>query len=166
MRFGNLQAIVLGFALVTASAGASSSIDFPTQTFAEDTSFENYVRDGERLSRAPASNLLKFRVIGVRRELALTEAEARRSQQDIVINGGQAEGLEEGMKLNVIRKVPIIDPYLENQQKELEIKFATVEVIHVQNGLAIARLDRIDAIQDGPGVGVRGVLIGDFLSTR
>jgi hypothetical protein len=164
MKAEKLRIAVLGLALVASSARAVDAAS--TQVFAEDTSFENYVREGQRLARAPASNDLKFRVIGVRRELALTEVEARRSAQDIIINGGQSEGLEQGMMLTVVRKVPIIDPYLENQQKELEIKFATVRVIHVQDGLAVARIERVSALQDGPSVGVRGVLIGDYLSTR
>ncbi|MEO5667076.1 MAG: FlgT C-terminal domain-containing protein [Bdellovibrionota bacterium] len=165
MKAVQLQAILFGFGLLCSSARASSTV-LATQTFSEDTSFENLVKEGERLSRAPASNELKFRVIAVRRELGLTEAEARRAPQDVVINGGQGEGIEQGMMLTVVRKVQVIDPYLENQQKELEIKFATVKVIHVQDGLAIARVERMDSIQDGPSVGVRGVLIGDFLSTR
>jgi len=165
MKAGQLQAVIFGFGLLCSALSANAQ-NATTQTFAEDTSFENLVREGQRIARAPAASDLKFRVIGVRRELGLTEVEANRSQQDIVINGGQTEGLEQGMMLNVVRKVPVIDPYLENQQKELEIKFATVKVIHVQDGLAIARLERISGIQEGPSVGVRGVLIGDFLSTR
>jgi hypothetical protein len=164
MRGRTFQNVLFGIGLLCSSAQATQ--DFATQTFPEDTSFEHFVREGQRLSRAPASNDLKFRVIAVRRELGLTEVEANRAPQDIVINGGQAEGLEQGMMLNVVRKIPVIDPYLENQQKELEIKFATVKVIHVQDGLAVARIERMGPIYESPSVGVRGVLIGDFLSTR
>lgn len=164
MRAEKFGAFLIGMGLLCSSAQAAQ--EFATQTFSEDTSFEHFVREGQRLSRGPASNDLKFRVIAVRRELGLTELEAKRAPQDVVINGGQAEGLEQGMMLSVVRKIPVIDPYLENQQKELEIKFATVKVIHVQDGLAVARVERMGLIQDSPSVGVRGVLIGDFLSTR
>ena len=54
----------------------------------------------------------------------------------------------------------------DNGVGELEIKFAVVKVIHVQEGLAIARVQDLKAIYEGPAVGIRGVLIGDFLSTR
>jgi len=137
------------------------------QVFDEDVSFEQYVRNAQSLSgRAPAGLELKFRVVAVRRELGLTNAEMARAPQDIIINGGSAEGLEKGMVLNVVRKVAIIDPYLDNQQKELEITFAKVKVIHSQDNLSVARIEDVDAIYEGPGVGIRGVLIGDYLSSK
>lgn len=137
------------------------------QVFDENVSFENYVREAQSLKgRAPAALALKFRVVAVRRELGLTNAEMAMSPQDLIINGGSTEGLSKGMVLNVVRKVAIIDPYLDNQQKELEIPFAKVKVIHTQDNLAVARIQSIDSAYEGPGVGVRGVLIGDYLSLR
>jgi hypothetical protein len=137
------------------------------QIFDEEMSFENYVREGEVLrGRSPASRQLKFRVLAVRRELGLTTAEMARAPQDIIINGGMAEGLSEGMVLNVVRKVAVIDPYLDNKQKELEVTFAKVKVVYAQDNLAVARLQNMDSIGEGLAVGVRGVLIGDYLSMK
>lgn len=135
-----------------------------TQVFSETTSFEDMVRTGELAKeRKPASLSLKFRVISVRRELALTEEEARKTPQDIVINGGLAEGVSKGMTLSVVRKVPVIDPFLNNKQKELEVEFARVKVIHSQENLSIARMEDMDSVHSGAGVGIRGVLIGDYI---
>jgi hypothetical protein len=158
-----VASVILGLGVFCSPAHAQ---DMETHIFNEETSFESYIRESQRLSRGPASNKLKFRVIAVRREIGLTEYESRMAPQDIVINGGGGEGIEHGMTLNVVRKVPIIDPYYDNQHKELEIRFATVKVIHVQEGMAIARVEKLDAVYESPAVGVRGVLIGDFLSTH
>jgi hypothetical protein len=149
--------------VITSNLDAQQNV----QIFDETVSFESYVRDGQRqATRDPASLEANYRVIGVRRELALTEAEARRAPQDIIINAGTQSGLSQGSLLNVIRRVPVIDPFLDNQQKELEIPFARVRVIHAQANLSVARVERIDSIDAGPGVGIRGVLIGDHLSSR
>lgn len=142
------------------SADNSSAV----QVFSESTSFENFVREGQRFKgRKPASLELKYRVISVRRELALTNAQANRTPQDIVINGGVEEGISEGMTLKVVRKVPVIDPFLDNRQRELEVQFATVKVIHSQPHLSVARVEEISTSQQSVGVGIRGVLIGDYL---
>lgn len=152
-----------GFAIsIVALATDNNSV----QVFNETTSFESYVKSQQELKRKPAGLDLKFRVISVRRELALTEAEARKTPQDVIINGGEAEGLEKGMTLNVVRKVPVVDPFLDNRQMELEIKFATVKVIHSQANLAVARVESLEPAYSGVGVGVRGILIGDYLSTQ
>lgn len=137
------------------------------QVFDENTSFEDSVRaEKSKKGRAPASLDLKFRVVAVRRELGLTQAEMDRIPQDVIINGGTTEGLDKGMILTVVRKVPVIDPYLDNQQKELSISFAKVRVIHTQENLSVGRLQSLDSILENPGVGVRGILIGDYLSLR
>lgn len=158
---------IVAWVVVIASTSTAFAVGTESvQVFNETTSFESYVKQRQELARKPAGLSLKFRVISVRRELALTEAEASRTQQDVVINGGVAEGLSEGMILNVVRKVPVIDPFLDNRQLELEIKFATVKVIHTQENLAIARIENVEPGHSGAGVGVRGVLIGDYLALK
>ncbi len=167
MRSLRLIITIVAWIGAFATTGFAQETDNETvQVFSEKTSFENFVKSQQELKRRPAGLNLKFRVISVRRELALTEAESKLTPQDVIINGGVSEGLEEGMVLTVVRKVPIIDPFLDNRQLELEIKFATVKVIHSQDNLAVARVEKMESASKGAGVGVRGVLIGDFLSLQ
>lgn len=133
------------------------------QIFDEKTSFESLVLNRQATARNPAAFQPQARIIAVRRELALTAADAAAAPQDVVLNAGTENGLDEGMVLSVARSVPILDPYRENQQKQLEIEFAKVRVIHAQPNLAIARLDKIDSIRKGLAVGTRAVLIGDYV---
>lgn len=133
------------------------------QIYDEKTSFESLVLNRQATARNPAAFQPQARIIAVRRELALNAADAAAAPQDIVLNAGTENGLDEGMVLSVARSVPILDPYRENQQKQLEIEFAKVRVIHAQPNLAIARLDKIDSIRKGLAVGTRAVLIGDYV---
>jgi hypothetical protein len=137
-----------------------------TSVFSESTSFEELVKQRSAYDRGLASAGATARVIAVRRELGLSRAESDRAPQDIVLNGGSDVGLSEGMSLKVTRKVAVIDPYQANQQKELEIPFARLRVMHVQEGIAIARVEKMDPIVTGLAVGVRSVLIGDTVSSR
>ncbi len=129
----------------------------------EQTSFESMVKGQQALSRSPASANTRFRVISIRRELGLTRYEAERAPIDVVINAGEDQGLARGDVLQVFRKISIIDPYQDNLQRELEIPFATVRVRHSQSGLAVARIERMESIHEGMALGVRGILIGDYL---
>jgi hypothetical protein len=143
-----------------------SSIESPglnVVVFSETHNFEAMVNNRISEDRAIASQSQTARVIGVRRELGLTEAETAKSMQNIVINGGRQNGFEKGMILTVSRKVPIIDPYRENRQNELEIEFATARLIQVAEEVSVAKIEKIDSIQKGLFVGTRGILIGDFV---
>lgn len=115
------------------------------------------------LGRSPASFLPSARVISVRRELALTEEAEIQTPQNIVLNSGVEKGISEGMILKVRRKIPIIDVYRDNTQKEMEVDLGQVEIIHVQKGLSVARLKTIVPATDGAWVGTRSVLIGDYV---
>jgi hypothetical protein len=129
----------------------------------EQTSFEAMVRHQQSTSRGPAAAAARFRVISIRRELGLTRYEAERAPIDIIINAGQDQGLARGDVLRVFRKVSVIDPYQDNLQRELEIPFAIVRIKHSQPGIAVARMEKIDTIEQGLALGVRGVLVGDYL---
>ncbi|MBS1983859.1 MAG: hypothetical protein JST16_06780 [Bdellovibrionales bacterium] len=134
------------------------------QTFSEATSFEAMVRDRTtRANRDPAAFTPSARVIAVRRELGLTDADANAAPQDIILNAGSESGLDEGMVLSVARSVPILDPYRENQQKQLEIEFAKIKIVRAEQGLAVARMEKVESIRSGLAVGTRAVLIGDYV---
>lgn len=132
--------------------------------FDEKTSFEDLLSRRQELERSPASLDPVARVIGVRRELSLDGSDDGRIPQDIILNGGAQAGLAEGMILTVVRKVPVIDPYRENAQSELEIEFGRVKIMHVQKDVAVARIDAIEKASSGLYVGTRSILIGDFVT--
>ncbi len=134
-----------------------------TQVFNEKTSFESLLSKRKDLERKIASMTVSARVIAVRRELGLTSREADTAPQDLVLNAGAENGITEGMLLTVQRRIPILDPYRDNQQTELEVEFATIRVIKSQNDLAIARVEKMDSIQQGVALGTRGIMIGDYV---
>jgi hypothetical protein len=143
-----------------------SSIYGDSQTmvvFGENHNFEQMVANKTRDDRALASQEQGARVIGVRRELGMTESDSAKAPQNIIINGGTQNGFEKGMILKVSRKIPVIDPYRENKQSELEVEFATAKIILASEDVAIARIQKIEGIGSGLYVGTRGILIGDFV---
>jgi hypothetical protein len=138
--------------------------DDDVQVFDENTNFETLLEKHTALARQPASISPVARVIAVRRELGVTDREALDAAQDIVLNGGTMTGIDEGMTLAVVRKIPVLDPYHENRQSELEVEFAKIKVIHAQGDIAVARVKEIEKIDEGMGVGTRAVLVGDFVT--
>jgi hypothetical protein len=113
-----------------------------------------------------ASVPMKGRVIGVRRELALTEAASKGINQEFLINAGSRLGISEGSKLKVYRTLPVVDPYNGNKQHELKVDFATLKVIHVEDDVSVAQLEKLGDAKKGPYVGLRGILVGDYVSAR
>jgi len=147
------------------SSASRSVAMVQTRTFNERNNFEKMVLNQAETARNPASFAPSARVVGVRRELALTNDEAALAPQDIILSTGSDGGLESGMILSVMRKIPMLNPYKENDQTELEIPFALVKIVHVQKDIAIARVEMFESSQLHPGVGTRGVLIGDYVGS-
>jgi hypothetical protein len=59
-----------------------------------------------------------------------------------------------------------MDPYNSNKQHELKVNFATVEVVHVEEDVAVAQVVKMIDAKEGPYVGLRGVLVGDYVSAN
>ncbi len=136
-----------------------------TYVYSENYSFQAN-RKEDAADRDLASVAMKGRIIGVRRELALTEAASKGIPQEYLINAGSRLGLSEGSKLKVYRTLPVVDPYNGNKQHELKVDFATLEVIHVEDDVSVAQLVKLGDVKKGPYVGLRGVLVGDYVSAR
>ncbi len=151
--------MVGALSLVARLANAENEL----QVFDENTSFEKILANKQMLERQIASMTVSARVIAVRRELGLTTKESNEAPQDIVLNSGTQNGITEGMELSVQRRIPVLDPYRDNQQTELEIEFATIKVVKVQNDLAIARLEKMQPIHSGLSLGTRAIMIGDYV---
>jgi len=172
LRFMVISVFLLSFSSVARSKkakrrpAATKVSPVAVKVYSEFVSFEDMLKNREKLARRPASFQVKARVIGIRRDIGLTDKEDDESPRDIVINAGSNAGLSVGMKLSVKRHVPILDPYRENVQRNLEVEFARLKVVHVQEELAIARIQKIDDIDEGLAVGVRSVVLGDYVGTR
>ena len=144
-------------------APVAAPVEPETVVLPETTSFEAMVAKSQQAARDPASIKPSARVISVRRELGLTRASADQAPLDIVLNAGASAGLSEGMTLALMRKVPVLDPYRDNQQRELEVEYGTVKIIHVQSDIAVARLEKIEPIKSGLAMGTRAVFVGDYV---
>jgi len=134
-----------------------------TQTFDEKTGFESMVQKRAEMERNPAAFEPSARVIGIRREMAMTSEEDGKIPQDILLSGGAETGLSEGMILSVVRKIPVIDPFRENYQTELEVKFGTVRIVQAQKDVAVARIESIFPASEAPGIGTRAIMVGDWI---
>ncbi len=152
----------IGFVAVhMCSVLADEGVD--AQVFNENTSFVEMIAKRKNMERDPASLTPLARVIGVRRELGLNDEDSNKAARDIILNVGTEGGLGEGMVLNVFRKIPVLDPYKENQQSELEIEFAQVKIFHAQEDVSIARIEKMKSIETGAVVGTRAILVGDYV---
>lgn len=136
-----------------------------TYVYGDDYSFQKN-QTTETASRDIASVNMKGRVIGVRREIGLTEQMAKNIPQEYVINAGARLGLSKGSKLTVYRTLPVVDPYNSNKQHELKVDFATIEVIHVEDDVAVAQMIKMVPATGGQYVGLRGILVGDYVAIR
>lgn len=154
---------VRGPASVAAKPAEVVEAPVETQVFDESSSFERMLSQRQDLERQIASMNVSARVIAVRREVGLSREESDSAAQDIILNAGTDAGINEGMILTVERRIPILDPYRDNQQSELQVHFALLKVISAQNNISVARLEKIQPIKVGIGVGTRAVLIGDYV---
>jgi hypothetical protein len=155
---------LLGLMVVSVVGGVRAE---ELQVFSSRIAFETLaIQQVESAGRAPASLSAQARVIGVRRDLGLSDEAASRSAQDFILNAGRESGLNEGQTLTVFRRLPVVDPYQDNQSRELEVTFARLKVVHVQDNLAIARVESIDPIQTGLAIGTRAVLVGDYVTSN
>lgn len=149
---------------VSASRNVASVVAPQTQTYVygDDYSFAKNVKT--EVTRDLASVAMKGRVISVRREIPLTEASSKEVKQEFLINAGSRLGLAKGTKLKVYRNVPVVDPFNGNKQHELKVDFATVEVVHVEDDVAVTQLVKLTEAGKGSYVNLRGILVGDYVS--
>jgi hypothetical protein len=83
--------------------------------------------------------------------------------KDYFVNMGSAQGVREGMKLEVIRRVSTYDLASQKLYKDVSFPFATLKVIHVENNAAIARLDKLAPAEQTPTMSVRAIMVGDLV---
>ena len=82
-------------------------------------------------------------------------------KKNYYVNMGQSQGLSSGTTLNVFRTFSRVDPYKSKKAYNHSLKIGELEVIHVENGNAIASLKNLSATATSPLVDINALMIGD-----
>jgi hypothetical protein len=100
-------------------------------------------------------------VFDVRKPITLSDKEV--VQKDFYIDSGSEAGLQKGMIVTVVRKVPLYDTYQSRSAGDLKVEVAKVRIIHVQQGLSVARFVASVPRADIPILEDDFIMIGDRL---
>lgn len=100
-------------------------------------------------------------IFDVRKQLPMSNTEV--VFRDFYINAGSEAGLTLGMVVTVQRRMPLYDSYQNRSAGDLQLKVARVKIIHVQKGLAVARLHSEFTREGTPLLEDNFIMIGDGL---
>ncbi len=100
-------------------------------------------------------------IFEVRKPIALSDKEV--TQKDYYINAGSESGLQKGMIITVVRKIPLYDSYRSRSAGDLTVPVAKVKIIQVQEGLSVARFASEISRNEIPTLEENFVMIGDQL---
>jgi hypothetical protein len=81
--------------------------------------------------------------------------------RDYILNTGSEAGLSVGMLLTVQRRIPLYDSYQNRSAGDLQLKVARIKIIHVQHGLAVARLHAEFTREGTPLLEDNFIMVGD-----
>ncbi|MBT4761857.1 MAG: hypothetical protein HOO06_09195 [Bdellovibrionaceae bacterium] len=104
------------------------------------------------------NNLLVF---DVKKSLPLSDKET--VYKDFYINGGDEYGLRPGMLVTVYRSKAMYDNYSNKSAGDLKIFVGRLKIIHVQNGLAVARMFSTLSRKRLPILEYTTIMVGDRL---
>ncbi|MCC6137445.1 MAG: hypothetical protein IT287_02345 [Bdellovibrionaceae bacterium] len=100
-------------------------------------------------------------VIEVRKNTSLSKKE--KVFKNFFINGGQNLGLQAGMHVDVSRRLPVHDPLKNASIGDLRVKVGTLEIIHSEGKISVARLVSYDSMEKRPLLDYEAVMVGDRL---
>jgi hypothetical protein len=100
-------------------------------------------------------------VFDIRRPLSMENGQEL--AKDYYINGGSETGLKAGMLVTVTRRLTLYDPFQNKSPGDLMIPVGRLRIIHVQDGLAVARLEDMLERVKLPNLDIDAVAIGDRL---
>ncbi len=100
-------------------------------------------------------------IFDVRKNLPMSDTE--QVYRDYYISGGNESGLAVGQIITVQRRTPLYDTYQNRSAGDLLLKVAKIKIIHVQRGLAVARLHTEFGRENSPIVEDPFIMIGDRL---
>jgi len=84
-------------------------------------------------------------------------------RKDYFINVGSSQGIKPGTVLEVSRKMPTYDLLGEKLYKEIVFPIGSIKVIHVEQGVAIARLEKMLPSDKTPAFSPRAIMVGDLV---
>jgi hypothetical protein len=113
------------------------------------------------LMTAPWTAKAELTIFDVRKNLAMSDAD--KVYRDFYINGGSESGLSQGMIITVQRRQPLYDSYQNRSAGDLQLKVAKIKIIHVQKGLAVARLHTEFTRDNAPILEDNFIMTGDQL---
>ena len=113
------------------------------------------------LMLANAAHANDLTIFDVRKNLAMSETE--KVYRDFYINGGSEAGLGVGMIITVERRMPLYDNYQNRSAGDLQLKVAKIRIIHVQKGIAVARLMSEFTRDNAPLLEDNFIMVGDRL---
>ena len=117
------------------------------------------------VSDAAGNSVEEFRVIRFQHEIDLGDGISGSTGPDYLINGGESDGLEVSMLLDVYRPRNIQDPF-NHKEYPLRILIGQIKVIRVFSNLAVTRLHALEPSTEKPIVKYRSVMIGDYVRPR
>lgn len=83
--------------------------------------------------------------------------------KDFFINAGSSQGITPGTVLEVSRKMPTYDLLGEKLYKEVAFPIARIKVVHAEQGVAIARLEKMLPSDKTPVFSPRAIMVGDLV---
>jgi hypothetical protein len=98
-------------------------------------------------------------VFDVRRPLAMENDEVQ--PKDFYINAGSTDGLKVGMIVTVYRRQTLYDPYQNKSPGDLIVAVGQLKIIHAQDEISVARVEKINDSQKAPTVEFSAVMVGD-----
>ena len=110
-------------------------------------------------SRAQARDATVF---DVRRPIAMENAEV--PPKDYYINAGTKDGLKKGMVVTVTRRMNLYDQYQNKSLSDLVVTIGVLKVIHIQEDVAVARLEEIKGRDTLPTVEFDAIMVGDRIA--
>jgi hypothetical protein len=110
---------------------------------------------------AGTSAFADLTVFDVRKNFPMTNGE--KTFKDYYINGGAEMGIKQGMVITVNRRRALYDAYQNKSLGNLKVPVGKLKVIHVQNGVSVARLFSSFSRENIPGLEFDFILVGDQL---
>lgn len=85
-------------------------------------------------------------------------------RKNYYVNIGSDQGLKEGTKLNVFRRVSKFNPYENKKRVDYKVKIGELEVLHASSGHSIARTTALLDGQKSPILELKYFMIGDHVT--
>ena len=103
-------------------------------------------------------------IFEVRQNLSMGDGE--KVYKDYYINSGVEKGLRSGMVVTVRRRINLYDPFQNGSPGDLLVDVGRLKIIHVQQGLSVARLYDLFDRADRPNLDYNFMMIGDRIDLK